>query len=205
MLHVIENNMHPDQDEAAQQLEEILSMPPPALALPLPVGDTPLRLGYPTRFFYDKHIDKCLELRGIKPATTFLDQLNDLAGQYLGELRTNAQHTSMPGNSLTLRTRNTGPFKPKNTGVPGVAQYLCHCVDFSLRISSRVFLFPRAPDWNPYLLWVRLGREGEADSRLAVDEIHALALPSTTEGKLDLDENELLYLSPIMHSNLEKL
>ncbi|KAF7296402.1 Protein kinase domain-containing protein [Mycena chlorophos] len=192
-----------DQDAAARQLEEILSKPPPVLALPLPAGETPLRLGYPTRFFYDKHIDKSFELRRIVQAgAPMLDQFNDLAGQHLDEFHTNAQHAPIPSSSLRTSLSDS-PFKPEDSGVRGVARYLAECTNLTRRVSSRLSLFPKAPEWHQFLLLGRVAREGQADSVLAVDEIHALALPTSAEGKLQIREPQ--HVSPDLLLDLQKL
>nr|GAT51746.1 predicted protein [Mycena chlorophos] len=193
-----------DQDAAGavEQLEEILSAQPPILALP-PVMS--LRLGYPTRFFFDKHIAKSLELRRIHPATTLLDEIKGLAGHYLDEFRTNVQHTgtSMPQRESLGTIARNGLFKSRETGPRGVARYPAECTDLPRRISSRLFLFRESPEWCQFLLWGRIGREDEADPRLAVDEKHSLGFPVDQEWKLCV--RNLPHLAPGLLPDLQEL
>ncbi|KAF7296409.1 Protein kinase domain-containing protein [Mycena chlorophos] len=190
-----------DQEEAARQLNAILSCHPPRLWVPR--SEPPEILAYPSRSWYDLHLDANLALRRLTSTPVVLDDIDELAVRYLDDLRNNGLHSGLP--EVHLPEVPSGEYRAAKPGILGAVEYFQESfLRLCLRIGTRLLLCPDAPTWPFFLVWRRVLND-DLDDGLAVDEKYGLYLPSTESHHPNLREAARAYTSKQVMHDLQAL
>nr|GAT53764.1 predicted protein [Mycena chlorophos] len=190
-----------DQGAAARQLDAILACHPPRLRVA--PSKPPEILAYPSRSWYDLHLDENLALCRVTSAPDILHDIDGLSARHLDELRENGWHAGLPGKHLPQVPRRE--YRTYKTGILGAVDYFMrNYLMLCLRTATRVLFYPSAPTWPFFLVWGRVP-DGYPEDGLAVDEKYGLYLPTTKSRHPDLAEEERSHASKQVVQDLQAL